>query len=193
MFEQSDPVVAFRMAERLTLTAAVLLIALIVMIGFWRSVQKLDVDPSKGLGIGGSVVLSTPVFVLLTLVAYAYVSLSNPISVDPHAAEAPDQVASRDQPAFLGASRDAAPVEDDAYDRTIAQRRVRSLNCLAEGGSLSPRLEDDLADAKLMLMRPVWAGDWGAPDTFAAWARGQSTDAPNAAARAFYEERHVVC
>lgn len=83
-----DEIVLFRIAERLGLSLIVLLVALVVMVGFWRSVQKLDVSDGGKLGVAGSFALSTPVFVLLAIIGYAWVSLSFPIQVTGPAAPA---------------------------------------------------------------------------------------------------------
>jgi hypothetical protein len=82
----STQVIAFRIGERITLTIVVLLVALVVMVGFWRTVQRVKVDDGGKLGVAGSVVLSTPVFVLMTIVGYAWVSLAHPISIGAPAA-----------------------------------------------------------------------------------------------------------
>lgn len=203
MLSQSDPVVVFRMVERLTLSAVVLVFSVVVMIGFWRSVQKLDLRQSGGLGLGGSVMFSTPVFVLLTIVGYAWVSLSHPISVTPTAAPGAGAEEGRDDGAgvaaaaragsFVGASATGAPAERSAHAFSVAQRRIRSLNCLAADAALGPRLEDDLADVKLMLMAAVWPAEWGELDAFADWARGTSDAVPEPAAVTLFEERHVAC
>ena len=79
-------VVLFRIDERITLSALILIIAIIVMIAFRRSVQKIDSRITKeNIGTGGSVLLGTPIFVLLTPVGYAFVSLVEPnYSQDPN-------------------------------------------------------------------------------------------------------------
>ncbi len=196
MIETADPIVLFRMFERLTLTGAVIVVAIILMIGFWRSVQKIDLTQGGALGITGSFVFSTPVFALLTIVGYAYVSLSHPIKVEaPTQSESAAQVAQAGgQAQFLGSARGAG-VEGgtDGYDLAVTQRRVRSLNCLLQDQTLSPRLQDDVADIKLTLMAGVWSGDWGDPATFGDWARGLSSAAPDAGARAFFDDRHQLC
>ena len=74
----SAQVIAFRIGERITLTIVVLLVALVVMVGFWRTVQRVKVDDGGKLGVAASFVLSTPVFVLMTIVGYAWVSLAHP-------------------------------------------------------------------------------------------------------------------
>ncbi|MEP3328985.1 hypothetical protein [Sedimentitalea sp.] len=197
MIDTADPIILFRMFERMTLTATVIVVALILMIGFWRSVQKIDLAQGGSLGIAGSFVFSTPVFALLVIVGYAYVSLSHPIKVDASPQTgAPTELAqsSGGQTQFLGAAGGAgaetAPV---GYDLATVHRRVRSLNCLLQDQAVSPRLQDDMADIKLALMNSVWSADWGDPETFADWATGRSTASPNAIARAVFEERHQLC
>lgn len=71
----------FRMAERLALTVVIVLVSLIVMVSFWRTVQKIDLTDGGKLGLAGSFAFSTPVFVLLTIIGYAWVSLSNEIMI----------------------------------------------------------------------------------------------------------------
>ena len=197
MFDNSDPVILFRMGERLTLTLVVILVALVVMVGFWKSVQKVDLTQGGSLGVAGSFMFSTPVFVLLTVVGYAYVSLSHPISVGgdgPSVAEEAPEVAQADGArTFLGAANDGVTRTASDYARTVALRRVRSLNCLAEGRVLSARLEDDLRAVKLDLMQGVWADGWGDPAAFAGWVEGTATDAPAAAAVRVFDDRHVAC
>lgn len=196
MFQNADPIVLFRMFERMTLTVAVIIVAVVIMIGFWRSVQKIDLTQGGSLGITGSFVLSTPVFALLTIVGYAYVSLSHPIRVDPGApAAGGEQVAAASNGGgqFLGASRPQITSNNIGRERALAQGRVRSLNCLTGGRDISARLEDDVVETKLELLAPVWDEAWGGFDPFSSWARGLSTDTPNALARTVFEERHVVC
>ncbi len=195
-----DNIILFRIGERLTLTAVVLVIAIVVMVGFWRSVQKLDVEYTGKLG--GSFVFTTPVFVLLAIIGYSWVSLEHPIEVGPAGAGAAPGQSS--DPAKVAASSVAgkfvgsAPIPDPTasdpdYDLIQAELKVRSLNCLAEGKSLSPQVEDDLAAAKLMLLAPVWPAEWGDFVAFSDWAMGRSAAAPDADARAAYERLHVAC
>ena len=114
-------VILFRIGERITLSALILIVAIVVMIAFWRSVQKIDFRITReNVGTGGSVLLGTPIFVLLTLVGYAFVSLSNPISV-----KIPNEEivgSSRATPAG-GGTVDNAPL-----DRNNTLEKVRSLN-----------------------------------------------------------------
>jgi hypothetical protein len=191
-----DDIILFRIGERLTLTAVVLLVALVVMIGFWRTVQKIDVADGGKIGLAGSVVFSTPVFVLLAIIGYAWVSLEHPITVAPEATVAGEaQFAAQGSGAFIGAApMDDAQTEDDpGYDLAVAERRVRSLNCLAAGQAPSARVEDDLAQVKLALMAPVWQPEWGPRAAFADWAAGLSTAAPDPEALAVYDRLHVAC
>ncbi|MCA8882241.1 MAG: hypothetical protein KDA50_00570 [Rhodobacteraceae bacterium] len=191
-----NDIILFRIGERLTLSAMVLLVAVVVMIGFWRSVQKIDLSEGGKLGLGGSFVFSTPVFVLLAIIGYAWVSLEHPIQVMPPSGDAPTQTASAAAPAgqFIGSAAVAARDDaDPGYDRAIAQRRIRSLNCLALDHTPSARTADDLAEIKLGILRDLWLPEWGDPAAFADWALGRSLDAPADAARAAWEEVHPLC
>ncbi|WP_425092802.1 hypothetical protein [Tropicimonas sp. S265A] len=193
-----DPVVLFRMGERLTLTVIVILVALIVMVGFWRTVQKVEITEGKALGLAGSFMFSTPVLVLLAIVGYAWVSLSNPITLATTTATAETDDTRQASGGvvtseFIGMGATRA-VDTTPYDLTIAQRRVRSLNCLASAaGELTQRQTDDLADTKLVLMGQVWSEDWGDSEAFAIWARDPSGPAPSATAANFFNESHVIC
>lgn len=196
MIDTADPIILFRMFERMTLTATVIVVALILMIGFWRSVQKIDLAQGGSLGIAGSFVFSTPVFALLVIVGYAYVSLSHPIKVDasPQTGAPTELAQSGGQSQFLGAARETEEESQQVgYDLATAQRRVRSLNCLLQDQAASPRLQDDMGDIKLALMAPVWSAAWGDPESFSDWAMGRSSAPPNATARAVFEERHQLC
>jgi len=114
-------VVLFRIGKRITLSALILNIAIIMMIAFWRSVQKIDFRTTKeNIGTGGSVLLGTPIFVFLTLVGYSFVSLSNPITVKTPTEEVTGS--SRAIPAGGG------KVDNAAFDRNNALEKVRSLN-----------------------------------------------------------------
>ena len=152
-------VVLFRIGERITLSA---LILIIMMIAFWRPVQKIDFRiTQKNIGTGGSVLLGTPIFVLLTLVGYAFVSLSNPITVKTPTEEVTG--GSRAIPAGGG------KVDNAAFDRNKALEKVRSLNCLARNDADgSARDQDNLAAVKVRLLHPVWSGAWGDFDQFSA-------------------------
>ncbi|WP_116131527.1 hypothetical protein [Tropicimonas sp. IMCC34043] len=187
-----DQIILFRIAERMTLTLVVLIVASVVMVGFWRTVQKLDVQNTGG--IGGSFVFSTPVFVLLAIIGYAWVSLEHPIQVGPAAGgEEALQTASAGAGAFIGAAPGGAPARDPDFALHQAELKVRSLNCLARGQDLSPQVEDDLVQVKLGLLEPVWPAAWGGFGAFADWATGRSTAAPDAGARTAFDKEHLAC
>lgn len=205
MFDGIDPIIQFRLLERLVLTCIVILVALVVLVGFWRSVQKIDLTGAGKLGIAGSFALSTPVFALIAVIGYAYVSLAHPISVQfgdgqPGARPEATEVASTaGTQAFLGGvpsgpggigSGDSAA---NAYDRQIVARQIRSLNCLGADAQMSPRVADDLADVKLRLMREVWDPAWGEGAAFSDWARGVTRSQPSAAALQIFDAVQVQC
>ncbi|WP_193139339.1 hypothetical protein [Meridianimarinicoccus sp. MJW13] len=196
-----DTIILFRIAERLTLTAVVLLVALVVMIGFWRTVQKINLAEGAPLGLGGSFVFSTPVFVLMALIGYAWVSLEHPIEVTPVAAPEGMQVAEGGTPA--GGFTGVAPLYPDAgpspqttgtgYDASVAQRQLRSLNCLIDGQTLSARTEIDVTDVKLSLLAGLWQPAWGNRSDFADWARNTGGPTPSQEARTAWSALHPLC
>lgn len=70
-----------RIVERSTLICLVVVIAISIMIVFWRSVQRLQFDVMhKDMGIRGNFIFAMPVFILLILVGFTYVILAFPIS-----------------------------------------------------------------------------------------------------------------
>lgn len=196
--DMEHQIILFRMAERVGLTILITCVALVVMVAFRRGIQKIDLKPSDAtLGIGGSVVLATPVFILLSMILYAWVTLSHPISVSAVPASAEDggeQVATIDgAPAFIGFG------PDNGRDGAIADRRedalaqIRSLNCLApDPDALSPEVRADLDSLKLALLEPVWSNAWGEYASFSAWV-ALGTGAPPAVIEALWSQGHGTC
>ena len=158
-----------------------------MMIAFWRPVQKIDFRiTKKNIGTGGSVLLGTPIFVLLTLVGYAFVSLSNPITVKTPTEEVTGS--SRAIPAGGG------QVDNAAFDRNNALEKVRNLDCLARNDADgSARDQDNLAAVNVHLLQPVWSDAWGDFDQFSAWALGRSNSPPDPRARAVFDDLHQPC
>ena len=205
-------VIALRVGERVVLSLVVVLVALVCMAGFWRSMQKLDFSLSRDkLSGSGSVVLATPVFALLALIAFAWVSFSNPISVaGPPAAPGPQPSAAITAPnvtgpslagpglggpSFIGATPTAqTPVTD--FDRNRTAEMIRALNCVASGADAAtrtPRNDDALDLIRLELMEGVWSPDWGDPADFRATTLGLSAAPANPAALAFFGDVHPLC
>lgn len=189
----SDWIFVFRMGERIALSIIIVTISIVVMIGFWRSLQKIDLQMSREkIGAGGTVVLGTPIFVLLALIGYAFISLSNPISLEK------DRGAVA-LGAYTGMTPDNGPGDGKAANnvelgRLRAVDKVKSLNCLArEAGEMSARIQDDLAAIKLQLLEPVWSEEWGNFEAFAAWALGRSQEAPHPGASAVFQELRQLC
>ncbi len=194
-----DSIILFRIAERLTLTAVVILVALVVMIGFWRTIQKINISQNEHFGLAGSVAFSTPVFVLLAIIGYAWVSLEHPIQVGQVTPDEASIQATAGQEAatlttgnFVGSSRTATGT-NTGYDAAITQRRLRSVNCALRGKDLGQRTSDDIAEIKLTLIRDLWQDDWGDPVTFADWVRTGGTPAPNDLVLEVWEEVHPLC
>jgi hypothetical protein len=187
---------AFRIGERIAISLVIIAVSLVVTRGFWKSIQKVDFTLGQG-GVtgGGTLVLATPVFALLALIGFAWVSFSHPVSVTvPHAAGMV-QAEAATAVSLIGAVTERPPVVDEAFQRGEAERQIQSLNCLAQqgGASVSPRDVDALAAVKLGLMLSIWAPDWGDPVAFDRWARGLSTAEPDSAARAVFDAVHPLC
>jgi hypothetical protein len=199
----SDPVTvastafAFRIGERIALTVIVILVALVVTAGFWRSIQKVDFTLAKaGTSGGGTFVLATPVFALLALIGFAWVSFAHPIAVTvPAAVSAQDTGTAQAPAAVTMAGALSAPEGDIAFARNTVRMRILSLNCLAQqaGDGLHDRDADALGAVKAALMRTVWDADWGEPAAFEAWATGLSPSPPNDAARNVFDAVHPLC
>ena len=189
-----DEIVLFRIAERLGLSLIVLLVALVVMVGFWRSVQKLDVTDGGKLGLAGSFALSTPVFVLLAIIGYAWVSLSFPIQVTGPAAPAAATASAVAPQSFvgIGVPARAAPA-DPGYALGQAQRMVRAINCAAKRAAPDERLATDLTRARLALLAPVWPSAWGEPAAFADAVLGISGTEPNPLALEQFDRVDASC
>ncbi|WP_372572342.1 hypothetical protein [Ruegeria jejuensis] len=204
MFEDLNPIIVFRMSERLLLTGIVIVVALVILVGFWKTVQKVTIKDGGPLGIAGSMALSTPVFALATIILYAWVSLSHPISytaASPMSEITADQVASVPENLsgqFVGSvstqtSAEAA-AEVSSYARQRTRHQIWTLNCIADTTAVRAPAQSDLTAIKLRLMQEVWHSDWGNRVQFENWARNPSEGAaPPAQALEFFDGRHTGC
>lgn len=204
MFEDLNPVVVFRMSERLLLTGIVIVVALIVIVGFWKTVQRVNLKDGGSLGIAGSVALSTPVLALLAIILYAWVSLSHPISYDvavPEATSENTRAAALAQTAtgqFIGSVNPQAQTVEQADISSYARQRIRhqiwTLNCLADATTVRPPAQSDLTEIKLGLMGQIWNSDWGNLPQFESWARNPGDGVtPAQEALEFFDGRHTGC
>lgn len=186
---------ALRIGERVALSLVVVVVALTVTLGFWRSIQRVDFDLGDKLGGSARLVLATPVLALLALIGFAWVSFSNPITVTvPGISGEPGAHAAAGATSMIGAAPGTTPPANIDFARGEALGNLRSLNCALKGRSgLAPREIDALARIRLALMLPVWDAAWGDPQAFRAWALGLSTDPPDPEARAVYEAEHPLC
>ncbi len=189
-------IIYFRLAERAVMTTVVIMIAVTVMVAFWRSVQKMDFSGVKAApDLKVSLLLNTPVFVMLALMGYAYVVLNAKISVD-------------QENGFMGMSsgeenprstpRDGDQVSN-AVDNSALERNERlialeGLNCLAANDEpLTEDLQDALVEAKLLLLQPVWSPDWQPYDAFAARMRLAEFSDADSDTLAMFNRRSFEC
>jgi hypothetical protein len=83
MSEFAHTIMYLRIIERFVITGLVLATAVIVLIAFWRTVHRIDFNVEKDkVGVAGTTLVATPVLVLLILVGFAWVVLTNSISVE---------------------------------------------------------------------------------------------------------------
>lgn len=70
----------FRIAERGVLAVIIVFLSLAIIIVFRRSMQKIDFSIERNGSVSSAnIMLATPIFVLLILVGYAYVTFSFPL------------------------------------------------------------------------------------------------------------------
>lgn len=82
-FSDSDAyalAVLVRLAERALLTTTILIVAIVIMIAFWKRVQRVQLELNRDDNVlKADVVFIMPVFLLLALILFAFVSFSSPI------------------------------------------------------------------------------------------------------------------
>jgi hypothetical protein len=187
--------IVFRIGERATLSAIVIAIAVVATIGFWRTIQKVDFRFGRDdLSSAANVVLATPVFILLTLIGFAWVCFSNPVAVS-LSAQTGHELAGGGV-SYVGATPGVPTrVGSLDYERLNAEELVMSLNCVvkAAGPAVSNREADALVEARLTALAPIWPAEWGDPTDFRAWALKRSAAAPDPEARAAFEAVHPGC
>ena len=112
--------VVARLLERAFITVAVIGLTIVVLIGFWKRVQKINVEFSQNdKAFKADLIFAMPVFLLIGLILFAYVSFSFPIS------------ASHSIPANINISADEPP---SAAEPTIV---VSGFNGATGGGTTS--------------------------------------------------------
>lgn len=71
-----------RVLERVTLSGVIIIVSIILIIAFWKSLQKIDFDiKNEKNSARANIVFATPIFVLLILVAFSYITFSHPIII----------------------------------------------------------------------------------------------------------------
>ncbi|WP_128647386.1 hypothetical protein [Pseudovibrio denitrificans] len=72
-----------RISERLTLSIVIIVLAITIIVAFWRSTQKINVSTQfKEVPFAASILLGTPVFIMIILVGYSYIVLSSPLETN---------------------------------------------------------------------------------------------------------------
>ena len=182
-----DTIVQLRMIERLGLSGLIVVITVLVMIIYARTAQQVRLR-SEDVGLGATVVLSTPVLLLFALIGYAWVTLNAPVlsRVAPLDTMAP--LPETAQQASSGAVRDflgAAPVSETGevvlppVTEADARRLVGAVNCLIQDADLTVRARNDLVDLKLRILATVWDETrFGEFAQLENWAHQRSAELP---------------
>ena len=202
-----------RMAERLILTLVVLGTAIVLMAVFRRSVERIKFQSEEKVNLSADIVMATPVFALIVIVAYAYVSYRHPVSVDVQTAPSAASIesASAEDPGTAvaeaggngtervtlhGLVPETARPSDIEMARGQALGHIKALNCLVDAASeTDPRMQDAVTAAKFSLLTDpvVWDRDtWGSPGDLRLWVMGVA-DAPSDDLVDIYQARHAPC
>ena len=77
-----DATIVTRMSERILITIIIISISVILMVAFWKRVQRIQFEIlQKEAGAKADIIFAMPVFLLLVLVLFAYVSFSSPVGI----------------------------------------------------------------------------------------------------------------
>ncbi len=166
-----------RLGERFILSLVVISVALVSMIAFWRSVQRVEFSLSQDkLGTSASIALATPLLVLLVVVGFAYISYSHPVSVTLPERSNKGTAA---EPPLVTSLIGVAPASTSNLTREQDLQRLRGyLKTLVdlEAALRKSALEDEasflLPDIEVLrvgLMQSHWDSDLGDWATFRAW------------------------
>lgn len=72
-----------RVVERATLSLVIVSMALILTVVLWKKIQSIDFSVAREEGqISASITFAMPVFLLLTVILFAFISFSHPIQVE---------------------------------------------------------------------------------------------------------------
>ena len=138
----------YRLGERGLLTLSVLIVAVVVMVAFWRRVQRISIEVTKDETIyKADLIFVMPVFLLLALIGFSYVSFSSPINV----------AATR---SVQGPGTEAEVVEQTVFngfiDRDPSMQKIMltSLHNLVEAAEDDTSMRRDVANV-IMLRRDL--------------------------------------
>jgi hypothetical protein len=181
MQEYIKAIFLLRVAERFLLTGIILAIALVVLIAFWRTVHRIEFNVTKDkLGVAGTTLIATPILVLLILVGFSWVALTNRISLEAsNQPVAPDKPPKDEPPAPGGTRLSGAFSADDNFADTLL-----AFNCaVSKTPSLTSRQDAAINRMKANEIIAHWQANWGddkAKEDFWRWA----TEADNSVAPA---------
>jgi hypothetical protein len=192
-----------RLTERFAMSLVIVTIAVIAMFAFWRSVQRVEFNLAQDkIGRSANIALATPLFVLLVLVGYAFVSFSHPVTVTvPERRTNQDTAASqgatgRSAIAFTGFGNLPPSASPEDAKLRLAETRgyLRTLNCIANGATpIDDRGRNAIDAAKAALIIRYWQQDWGDATEFEEWALSGRGPTPREEVLDLYMGAHDPC
>lgn len=172
-----------RMAERIGLTLVITLVALIIMVAFWRTMTSLEFTLSeKNISVGSGTLIATPVLVLLALIGLAWVSFSHPVTVD------------RKNDKVIGFTSEGGGQASLTTDNV--REAMGLINCAAtREPDIAPA---DVAEIKFLIMAGNWDNAvWGDPAQFRAYMLAdvatRANLTVNSQARTLFNTEHPSC
>jgi hypothetical protein len=158
-----------RLIERFTLTAIVLIIAVAVLVAFWRTVHRIEFSVAKEkVGVAGATLIATPVLVLLALIGFTWVVLTNQIKLE---TEGPNNVGDHPQPNVLPGTQHTIVVGAAGTGENVASV-LQALNCAARSPNLKQADREGIERLKAIELYSNWPDnlDLKEKETFRKWA-----------------------
>jgi hypothetical protein len=171
MAEFAHTVFYLRVIERLAISGLVSAVALVILVAFWRTVHRVDFNVTREkIGLAGTTLIATPVLVLLILVGFAWVVLTNKISLDV-AMQSPQEVnrsilaPSEANKTGQGSAQQPVVIHEDMSGITDIDVNVAALllefNCaLSHVANPPSELEISARKLKVVALLPKLPPDW---------------------------------
>lgn len=176
MWDFAHVILLLRIIERFVITGLILVVAVVVLIAFWRTVHRIDFNVTKEkVGVAGTTLIATPILVLLILVGFAWVALNNKISLETStqspAPAVPGQSKQPPEGVEVVKFNGLNPVEENVAEL------LPDYNCaFSQLQNLTPAQERAVRLIKAEALLSHWPTQWnGEKDIFRNWVKDGST------------------